>query len=58
MVVIEQGMIMVGSQLMSISAALPRYRPSSTMIWKEKFVPSVQRRFGRVSTRLLKKSNG
>ena len=43
----------VGSQLMSTSVALPRYRPSSTMIRLEKFVPSVQRRFGRASTRLL-----
>ena len=49
---------MVGSQLMSISAALPRYRPLSTMIWKEKFVPSVQRRCGREFMRLLKMRTG
>ena len=50
--------MMIGSQLMSISVALPRYRPSSTMIWLEKFVPSVQRRCGRASTRLLKMRTG
>ena len=49
---------MVGSLLMSISAALPRYRTSSTMIWKEKFVPSVQRRWRMASTREPKMMTG
>ena len=49
---------MVGSQLMSTSVALPKYRQSSTMIWKEKSVPSVLRRCVRVSTRLLKMRTG
>ena len=49
---------MVGSQLMSTSVALPRYRPSSTMIGMEKFVPPVQRQYGRAYTRLLKRRTG
>ena len=49
---------MVDSQLMSTSVALPRYRPSSTMIWVGTFVPSVQRRCERAFTRLLKMRTG
>ena len=49
---------MVGSQLMSTSVVLPRYWPLSTMIWMEKFMPSVQRQWGRVFMRLLKMRTG
>ena len=50
--------MIIGSQLRSSPVTNLRYRPSSTTIRMEKFVPSGQKRFGRASTGLPKMKTG